>query len=314
MSGTQRPRIAVFGSVNTDLIVFAPRIPAPGQTVHGNDLLVSGGGKGANQAVAAARLGAHVSMIACVGRDDFGLARHRELASEGIDVIGVAFVEDAPSGVALIIVDPTGQNAIAVSPGANKRLTAEFARANRPALDLANVALFQLENPLDGTIEAARIARDGGARVILNPAPAPSAPLPPELLALIDVLVPNEHEATALSGIQVLDFESAIASARAILAHGVGTVVVTLGDRGAVVVDARRQNAIPAWSVTAVDATGAGDTFCGALACALGRGEEIEAATRFAACAASISVTQPGARAGMPYLDDVKRALAAVDA
>jgi ribokinase len=297
--------VAVVGSVNTDLVVYAPSLPAPGQTVVGGDLATGGGGKGANQAVAAARLDADVRFVGRVGDDAFGQAARADLAAAGVAVDGLLTTPDCPSGVALIVVDARGQNLIAVAPGANARLTAADVEAAFAPLSECAVLLLQLEVPIEATTRAAVLAREAGLRVILNPAPAPTAPLPPELLAAVDVIVPNEHEAAALTGQPVVDLASAEAAARRLGALGPRSAIVTLGERGALLLRDGAALHVPAEPVEAVDTTAAGDAFCGGLAAALAAGQEIGAAASFASRVAGVAVTRPGAQASMPRLAEL---------
>lgn len=298
-------RIVVVGSSNTDLIVRAGRLPLPGETVTGGDLMTAAGGKGANQAVAAARLGAEVCFVGRVGKDMFGDQARQHLAQEGLDLRYLVQDADAPSGVALIVVGPRGQNIIAVAPGANHRLTPVDVQAASPVFRQADVVLLQLEVPLE-TVEAAiRLGHEPSRRtpclVILNPAPAPTQALPASLLAQVDILTPNEHEAALLTGEQ--DPEKAAA---VLLERGVKTVVVTLGETGALVaVSPSKMVRIPAYPVEAVDTTAAGDAFNGGLAVALAHEQNLEAAVRYASAVGAISVTRLGAQPSLPTAEEV---------
>jgi ribokinase len=298
--------VAVVGSVNTDLVVRTPRLPAPGQTVAGSDLSTGGGGKGANQAVAAARLGAAVRFLGRVGDDAFGQAARASLAADGVDVAALLTTPGRPSGVALIVVDARGQNQIAVAPGANAGLSVDDVESAFPRLRECAVLLLQLEVPIEATTRAARLAHEAGLLVILNPAPAPAGPLPPELLAAVGLIVPNEHEAAALTGRPAVDRASADAAARQLVELGPASAIVTLGDQGALVLEGGAATHLPAPSVDAVDTTAAGDAFCGGLAVALARGQDLVAAARFASRVAGLAVTRPGAQASMPTLADVE--------
>jgi ribokinase len=285
--------IAVVGSINLDVVVGVERHPAPGETVVGGDRMELPGGKGANQAVAAARLGATVGFVGRVGDDDAGRRLRDGLAGEGIDVAHVLVDPEAPTGMALIAVDGAGENTIVVSPGANARVGAGDVEAARDVLAGAAVTLVQHEVPEDAV--AATIAGAGGA-VVLNPAPARP------IVAAVDVLVPNRGELEALAGRAGDPVE---------LARGLGgvrAVVVTLGAEGAVVVEGDRAELIPAPRVEAVDTTGAGDAFCGALAQALDSGADLVEAASWATRAAAASVTRLGAQAGMPRHEDVPSA------
>jgi ribokinase len=281
----------VVGSSNTDLIVCTGRLPLPGETVLGGDLVTAAGGKGANQAVAASRLGAAVSFVGRVGKDMFGEQARQHLAEEGLDLGYLVEDPEAPSGVALIVVGPRGQNIIAVAPGANHRLTP------------ADVILLQLETPLETVEAAARLGHDPSrekpALVILNPAPA--QPLPAALLGQVDILTPNEHEAALLTG--ETDPEKAAA---ALLHQGVKTVVITLGEAGALLATSPSAMVrIPAYPVEAVDTTAAGDAFNGGLAVALVHEQNLEAAVRYASAVAAISVTRLGAQPSLPTASQV---------
>jgi ribokinase len=296
------PRIVVVGSANTDLVVQADRLPRPGETVLGGDLITTQGGKGANQAVAAARLGAEVAFVARIGGDAFGRETLGALRREGLDVRYVAQDPEAPSGVAMIVVGPGGQNLIAVAPGANRRLSGADVEAARAAFSGVRVVLTELETPVEAGLTAARLGREAGARVILNPAPAPSDPLPGALFEAVDLLTPNETEAAVLSG-----QESPEGAAEVLLRRGVGAVIVTLGEAGALVATrtgpAQR---IPGFRVEAVDTTAAGDAFNGGLAVALGRGEALQEAVRYAHAVAALTVTRLGAQPSLPASAEVE--------
>ena len=299
------PTLVVVGSSNSDLTIQLPAIPAPGEAFPGGDVLRALGGKGANQAVAAARLGGKVTFVTCLGVDDLGNACLAGLQIEGMDLKYVKRDPDRPSGVALIFVDPSGQNAIGVAPGANNALTAADVAAAEDAFRSADVALVQLEVPIDAVLEAVRLGRIHNCRVILNPAPAPSGPLPPDLLERVDVLTPNQQEARALVGPGLDTGESA----RRLRALGVGAVVMTLGAQGSLVLDDSGETFVPGRPVTAIDATGAGDCFSGALAVALGEGMGLADAARWATVAASISVTRLGAMPSLPTRAEVEAAI-----
>lgn len=300
----EQPPIVVVGSINTDLTVQTPHLPAPGETVLGENLVIAGGGKGANQAVAAARLGARVVLVGCVGNDLFGQQARERLAQEGIVTDWLRVDPTAPSGVALIIVDPQGQNMIAVAPGANARLTPDDVARAEPVIAASAVVVLQLETPLPTVVAAARAARRHGRRVILNPAPA--QPLPADLYALVDVLVPNAREAAQLSGQDTTTLEGALAAARWFQAQGVRAVVVTLGEQGALLVEGPTWQHVPAAPVAAVDTTAAGDAFVGALAWGLARGQPLPTAVMFASAAAALACTRVGAQPSLPVLAEVE--------
>ena len=302
-------RVLVVGSVNVDLVVAAPRLPAPGQTVTGGDLARYQGGKGGNQATAAARLGARVAVVGAVGDDEMGRQARSALASEGIDVAGLA-VSSRATGVALIVVDPRGENLITVAPGANDEVHAVHVRTALAALAPGpdDVVLVCREIPPDGVLAALEVGRDAGSTTILNPAPADG--LDAATLALADILTPNETELALLGGLGSARGNPETA-ARQVLAgqptdagegdaHG-RAVVVTLGAAGALIVRAAGAAvAVPAPAVEVVDTTGAGDTLNGALAAGLADGLDLAGAVRRAVAAAALSTTRPGARGGMP--------------
>lgn len=296
------PRIVVVGSANTDLVVQADRLPRPGETVLGGYLITTQGGKGANQAVAAARLGANVTFVARIGGDAFGRETRDALRREGLDVRYMAQDPEAPSGVAMIVVGPGGQNLIAVAPGANRRLSAADVETAGAAFSGARVVLIELETPVEAGLTAARLGREAGATVILNPAPAPSEPLPDALFEAVDILTPNETEAAVLSG-----EKSPEGAAQKLLRCGPNTVIVTLGEAGALVVTrSDPPQRIPGFRVDAVDATAAGDAFNGGLAVALGRGEPLGEAVRYAHAVAALSVTRLGAQPSLPTAAEVE--------
>ncbi|MCX5396427.1 ribokinase [Streptomyces sp. NBC_00102] len=289
-------RITVLGSINMDLVAYVARAPALGETVAGREFRTVPGGKGANQAVAAARAGGEVTMVGAVGADAYGSQLRGGLESAGIDTGLVRTVEGA-SGTAHIVVDDTGANAIVVVPGANGTFTA-LGPAEREAVASADLLLLQLELPLSAVTEGARAARARGVRTILTPAPV--QPLPDELLDHVDLLVPNEHEAAQLSG-----YEDPYAAARVLL-RKVPEVVITLGSKGCLYA-ARGAEPVPfaAPEVTSVDTTGAGDTFVGTLAVALGEGRPVAEAVAWASSAAALCVQKPGASTSMPYRSEI---------
>jgi ribokinase len=296
-------KILVVGSANMDLVVAAERAPRLGETLLGGAFATYPGGKGANQAVAAARCGGAVAMLGRVGADPFGEALRAGLRAAGVDVSGLLTV-DAPSGVALIVTTAAGDNSIVVAPGANGLLDAAAVRED--AFVGAACVLAQLETPLDGVIRAAEIARAGGAVFILDPAPARA--LPVHLLALVDWLTPNETEARSILGFAG-PFDPG-AAALALQALGVGGVVLKLGAEGAVLLPAGgAPQFIAPFPVEAVDATGAGDAFNGAFAVALSEGAEPAAAAQFACAAAALSVTRKGAQPSMATREEIGRLL-----
>jgi ribokinase len=303
------PTVTVVGSLNLDIVVPVPHHAAPGETVLGGDHFRNPGGKGANQAVAAARLGQRVAMVGRVGADGSGRTLLAALEADGVDVARVRIDDDAPTGIALIAVDDRGENAIVVSPGANARVTAADVDDSADVLRSSPATLLQLEIPADAVRRAAKLA---GGTVVLNPAPAPPAPLPADLLAKVDVLVPNRVELAGLaaSGTMLPEtLEQVEAMARAL---GVPSVVVTLGTEGALVVEGGTSAHVPTPQVDVVDTTAAGDAFCGALADALVRGESLSEAARWAVRVAAITCTRPGAQASLPTREEVE-ALAPTD-
>jgi ribokinase len=301
------PRICVVGSANIDFTVALPRLPRVGETVSAGTLLVNRGGKGANQAVAARRLGADVRMIGCVGDDDSGGEIRRALLEQGIGVDALVATPEAATGTALIFVDPQGRNQIGVAPGANHRLTVEMARRGEDAIAWAEVVLCQLEVPVPVVRWTLETARLHGAVTVLNPAPVQE--LSDELLGLVDYLTPNEGEATALTGIDVQDLDTARRAAARLVERGAGTVVVTLGEQGALVCDGGSAVHFEAFPVDAVDTTGAGDAFNGALAVGLAAGGSLEQIIPLASAAGALTCTRRGAQAALPTRADVERFL-----
>ncbi|MEV3857112.1 ribokinase [Streptomyces sp. NPDC050095] len=291
--------LLVVGSANADLVVGVERRPGAGETVLGSDLVVHPGGKGANQAVAAARLGARTALLARVGDDGHGALLRESMESAGVDTSGV-LVGGAPTGVALITVDPSGDNSIVVSPGANGRLTPDDVRAARELFAAAPVVSTLLEIPLETVAEVARSLADG-ARLVLNP--SPPAPLPDEVLSVCDPLIVNEHEAKVILGTDL--GASPEDWARQLLALGPRSVVVTLGAEGALVADAAGSQRVASVKVKAVDTTGAGDAFTAALAWRLGTGESLAEAAAYAARVGAAAVTKEGAQASYPTADEV---------
>jgi ribokinase len=297
-------RIAVVGSLNMDLVVRAPHMPIPGETVIGSDFRTIPGGKGANQAVAAARLGAEVTMIGRVGDDDFGRAQLRNLGELGIDTTHVIVDPEVATGIALITLDASGQNSIVLAPGANMRLTKEDINAARGAIVQSDVLVLQLESPLEVVAYAIDIAHAEGVKVVLNPAPA--RPLPNETLARLDYLIPNESETALLTGIKVADINSAEEAAERLLEEGVGTVILTLGARGAFLASAEESVHVPGYNVEVVDTTAAGDAFVGGLAVALAQGQNLAEAVRYANVAGALAVTRLGAQPSLPTRQEVE--------
>ena len=299
----------MIGSSNTDMVIQLDRLPRPGETVLGGEFTTAAGGKGANQAVAAARAGGDVTFVARVGRDAFGDQAVAGFQRDGIHTEFVFRDPRAPSGVALIFVARDGENCIAVAGGANQHLAPADLKRARPAIKEASAVVLQLETPLETVEAAAQIAADAGVRVILNPAPA--CALPDRLLALVSILTPNETEAERLTGIAVKDDPSAARAAANLLAKGVQTVILTLGARGAFVATTDHQRLVPGFTVKAVDTTAAGDVFNGALAVALAEGRPLPEAVGFAHAAAALSVTRLGAQPSAPRRGEIAEFLKA---
>lgn len=291
-------RLAVVGSINMDLVVRAPRLPRLGETILGSDFRTFPGGKGANQAVAIARMGGKVSMIGRVGQDGFGDALVETLERDQVDLTYIRRDPEAASGVALITVEEGGNNAIVVVPGANGRLSPEDIWGAEEAIKQAQVLVLQLECPLETVAEAIRVAQRHAVPVALNPAPA--QPLPDELLRQIDVLIPNESELQLLSGEQEVE-----QAAQALLARGVKTLIITLGEQGSLVVQRMERSAIPAHPVKAVDTTAAGDAFVGAFAVAWAEGKSLIEAARWGNAAGALAVTCLGAQPSLPTRQEV---------
>ncbi len=287
-----------------DLVTRASRLPRGGETLVGQSFATVPGGKGANQAVAAARLGAEVAMIGCIGSDAYGAQLRDALLVEGIDCQAVSEVPGS-SGVALIVVDDSSQNAIVIVAGSNGQLTPASLLAFDAVLQAAEVIVCQLEVPMDTVGYALKRGRELGKTVNLNPAPA-SGPLPADWYACIDYLIPNESEASALSGVPVDSLDSAKVAATHLLKAGAGKVIVTLGSQGALFADGQGFEHLLAPKVQAVDTTAAGDTFVGGFAAALASGQSEAEAIRFGQVAAALSVTRAGAQPSIPTLHDVQ--------
>lgn len=337
-------KIVVIGSSNTDLVVKSTVIPSPGETVTGGDFLMTEGGKGANQAMAVARLGGSLQFVTCLGDDLFGHNTLQHFKANSIDTQYVFTCPDAPSGVALIMVDNKGENCITVAPGANNRLGTEHVNAVRQVIEQAEYLLMQMETPMDVVTYAAQIASTSGTRVILNPAPFRT--LSAELLKELFLITPNQTEARGLTGIEVTDEPSAISAAQKLIEMGVPNVVITMGSHGSLVAEAHSGVGlgvgsglsldcglgtssglgsgtsldlgsgtssgsysyvfVPAQKVQAIDTTGAGDTFNGALCVGLSEGMSLVDAVKFATKAAAIAVTRMGAQASIPRREEVR--------
>ncbi|PYB78794.1 ribokinase [Pseudomonas sp. LB-090624] len=297
-------KVVVVGSLNMDLVVRAQRLPRAGETLPGESFFTVPGGKGANQAVAVARLGGSVAMIGNVGDDDYGRQLHRALYVEGIDCQGVSTCPGVSSGVALITVDAASQNCIVIIPGGNGLLTPEVVQRFDALLQAAEVVICQLEVPEETVAWTLARGRQLGKQVILNPAPA-TGPLPADWFACIDYLTPNESEAEALTGIPVTDQRSALLAGERLLQLGAGKVIITLGAQGALLVTANGHQHYPAPVVQPLDTTAAGDTFIGGFAAGLVRGWEEGEAIAFGQRAAALSVTRAGAQPSIPYLAEL---------
>ena len=298
------PHIVVVGSSNTDMVVKTKRIPGVGETVTGGNFVMAAGGKGANQAVAAARLGAEVTFVAKVGQDMFGDRAIEAYRAEGIITDCIFRDSQNATGVALILVDDRGENLISVASGANHALTVEEVDGTAQRIRAADVVMLQLEIPLDVVQRVAELAADAGVPVILDPAPAPDGPLPSSLLRRVTYLTPNESESRKLTGLAVEDESTARRAAQKLLQQGIRNVVVTLGSKGALVAGDETLF-VPAHPVEALDSTAAGDAFNGGLAAALAQGETIAEAVRQGSLVAAVSVTRMGAQPSLPTREEI---------
>jgi ribokinase len=291
------------GGANVDYLVRGPSLPGPGDTVQGNEFQMAPGGKGANQAVAAARLGARVAFVGCIGEDAGGGLLVDHLVADGVDTRFLRTTSEVATGVAVIQVDAQGEKQIMVAPGANTRLTEQAVREALAAIASVRVVLTQFEVPMPVVMAAAKLARERGAIFVLDP--APPADVPNELLPLVDVIRPNAGEARALTGIDITGRESASRAARALLARGVRAVVVQASDDGDLAVWRDGDRFLPRIPVDTIDATGAGDAYAAALAVRLGEGASLEEAAPFASAAAALTTTRLGAQAALPHRADV---------
>ena len=294
--------ILVIGSSNTDMTAKTAELPRPGETVLGGVFTMGAGGKGANQAVAAQRLGGKVKFICKVGKDMFGDNSIAQYEKEGLDTSGI-LRSNLPSGVALIYVDSHAENCIVVASGANGDLTEDDIEKSRKDLESCDILLLQLESPIPSVLKAAKIAHQAGKTVVLNPAPA--CPLPEELFRNIDLFIPNETELSTFSGMPVTSQEEAQAAAKAMQAKGVGKLIVTMGSKGALICEGGPSVFVPAHQVKAVDTTAAGDTFCGALCVAISEGKSLKEAAEFACAASALTVQKMGAQNSIPYRKDL---------
>lgn len=301
-------QLTVLGSVNADHVLKVSSFPRPGETLHGQGYAVIAGGKGANQAVAAARLGANVNFIASVGDDSFGIHIRQDFEKEGLNIEGVMIEENTPTGIAMIQVSATGENSICISAEANAHLTPQRIQPHISKIEHADMLLLQLEVPIETIEKAAKIANKSGTTVVLNPAPA--QPLSDALLALVDIITPNETEAEILTGIKVFDDQSAQLAADVLHKKGIKTVLITLGSKGVWLSKDGEGLQIKGYKVDAVDTTAAGDTFNGALLTALLEDQPLYDAIQFAHAAAALTVISEGAQSSIPYRKDVTDFLA----
>lgn len=291
-------KLTVLGSINADHVISVPYFAKPGETLTGHSYHIAYGGKGANQAVAAARLGAKVSFIGCIGNDDIGHAMKTAFVQDGIDVGAIKTIDNEMTGIAMIQVAESGENSIVISAGANGHLDESVVAETQSAISEADCLLMQLETPLPAIIQAAQIAKQHGTKVVLNPAPARA--LPDELLGLLDMITPNETEAEILTGVKVVDEATASQAAEVFHQKGIETVLITLGSKGVFVSENGLGNIVAGFRVQAVDTTAAGDTFNGALVTAMLEDKPFAEAIRFAHAAAAISVTRKGAQPSIP--------------
>lgn len=297
--------ILVFGSINMDLTTYVPHLPAPGETLLGHSFMTVPGGKGANQAVAAARIGAPVKLVGRIGDDGFGREIALALRSEGVDTSHMDIDTQHPTGLAVISVDDAAENTIIVIPGANGALDRTDVQRCIRLLDKAKVLLIQLETPIEVSMAVAAAAKERGVTVILDPAPASNIPM--KFYPLIDYLTPNETETRALTGIWPSTTEEAEHAAADLLKRGAKTVVIKMGSRGLYYSDGKNAEPVKPYPVVAVDTVAAGDAFNGGLAVALSEGRALAEAVRWGAAAGALAVTQAGAMPSMPYRDDVER-------
>lgn len=300
-----RKKILVIGSLNMDMVIPVKELPQKGETILGGSPDYIPGGKGANQACAAGKLGGAVTMLGKVGRDSMGRTLKENLAAAGVDVSHVEETPDAPTGMAVIYVSESGSNSIVVIPGANGLCDAAYIEANEDLIAAHDIIVLQLEIPYDGVFRAIRLAKKHGRLVVLNPAPAPDS-LPPEIIASLDYFTPNETEMGRIAGLPVGNTKEAVAAGKKLVEAGVGTVLATLGEAGALLVTGETAQVIPTLRVRAVDTTAAGDTFNGAFVTALAEGKSEAEAIAFGNRAAAISVTRKGAQTSIPTRKEVE--------
>lgn len=302
--------VAIFGSINMDVIAYLDRLPKPGETLHGSGYKMGLGGKGANQAAAARKLGSEVRFIGRTGADSFGDAARAELTSYDVDLTHIRRDEGSATGIAIIKVGEGGQNMITVIAGANGAVDQSDAEAAKADLEQARVLLLQLEVPLAGALAAAKIVRGKGGTVILDPAPAPKEPFSAEIVAALDVVTPNESETAGLLGWQPATPDDALRAARELKAKGFRTALVKLGAKGVAFSGPTEEGFVPPFKVTAIDTVAAGDSFNGGLAVALDEGKSLAEAVRFAAAAGALSTTKKGASAAAPTRAEIDAFLA----
>lgn len=300
-------KILVIGSLNMDMVISVRELPRRGETILGGSPDYIPGGKGANQACAAGKLGGTVAMLGKVGRDAMGRTLKENLAAAGVDVAHVEETPDAPTGMAVIYVSETGSNSIVVVPGANALCDRDYIEANEALIAASDIIVLQLEIPYEAVFRAVELAKKHGRLVVLNPAPAPDS-LPPQVIAGLDYFTPNETELARIAGLPVGNTEEAVTAGKKLVSQGVGTVLATLGEAGALLVTAEDAQVIPSLRVKAVDTTAAGDTFNGAFVTALSEGMDEAAAIAFGNKAAAISVTRKGAQTSIPSREEVDRA------
>ena len=301
-------RIVVIGSINTDVVVRSSQLPSAGQTVMGHSFMTTGGGKGANQAVAAARLGADVSLIARIGSDAFGEMSIENFKKEKINIDNIYTDSDAPSGVAFIVVDDRGENIIVVAPGANATLNEKDIQDAEDVIERAGIVLFQLEIPMRTVAEGIRLAKKHNRIVMLNPAPAAS--IPEQVLHSVDIITPNQTEALTLTGIAVNDEVTAQQACDVLHDKGILTAIITMGEQGAYISSGSYKGLVPGFNAgKVVDTVAAGDTFCAGLAVAIAEGKSLQLAVQFANAAAALSVTKAGAQASIPVRTEVIKLL-----